>query len=626
MAWERELRQERRGKVDWSAAIEMLLALRSLEEGSSDLTRQAGVERPPPWILTLRDAAEWSPRPDPLLRAAARWTAALGWLASIDVYVEVLPSVDPSAWCRRACLLPRAPPTDLPVLRRVEDARGPALDSLWVSLNDLRPSPWPFNEFAERLRVTACALLRATDLSCAPLTRDLDSVVDAELRAVRHEFEGHRGLAARAMEAFPQRFEVLDQSLALLLGDSTTIYVTEISPQGWPIRQARSVPVLSRPPPPWYWRAAWPLYLQPHNERVVAHRARVLLADMAGRFAIRADRANLFGEFGLASRLVRVGVPLAIAIIGSAEGTVPLVVWVPPGIHETLLQSDSGVGETSLDLALAARSAENPTSSHGFASEDYDALNLFDHQTIQYVRGDTTSVETHAVVRPGSCAAARPLVGFFLLDTGMRELSRVIDPDPLKHPRKMYRLAPHPGDYVYSLELLDRACRTADRARYVLTVPPPAGRVVSDLMLVDELHFGDDRWARRIRGRPPVTVHPALTVAAGDDLRFYWELYGLVAEDLEADRLEVHFEVVNVRAERVFVRELGHVAADARERPGTLELRYHLTVPAGEGPLGLGLAVGVTEGTQGVHVARVRVTDTRTSQTATAERAFFVRG
>ena len=63
-----------------------------------------------------------------------------------------------------------------------------------------------------------------------------------------------------------------------------------------------------------------------------------------------------------------------------------------------------------------------------------------------------------------------------------------------------------------------------------------------------------------------------------------------------------------------------------RQRPGTLDIRYQLTVPPGDGVLGFGLAVGIPEGTRGVHVARVRVTDARTKRTVIAERAFFVRG
>ena len=144
-------------------------------------------------------------------------------------------------------------------------------------------------------------------------------------------------------------------------------------------------------------------------------------------------------------------------------------------------------------------------------------------------------------------------------------------------------------------------------------------------MLVDELYLGDERWTTRIKGRPPVTVRPSLTLNAGTTARFYWELYGVAADSMEAGRLQVTFEVVNVREEQVAVRELGDVAAQARRRRGTLDVQYQQTLPAGTGPLGFGLAVGIPEGTRGVHLARVRVADTQTGKTVSAERGFFVR-
>jgi len=425
------------------------------------------------------------------------------------------------------------------------------------------------------------------------------------------------------MEAAPDRFALLDQSLDLLLADST-----EMSPRTTVPGQGR-VGAPADPVPPGFWRTAWPLYLIPYNERLIAHRARLLLADMSQRLAFGDGQAGLFAPYGDPRTLVRIGVPPALARPpGNPEGRFPLITYMALGTYETIVRAGRDLEGVSLDFALAARSGIHPTSVSGFAAEDYDTFEALDHQAIQYVRDGQQHVELYTRWDPPpGCHDPRPLLGFFLLDAQLRQVARPIERDPAQPPAlKRFHLELAPGAYVYSLELLDRGCRQAERARYVLTLPPVADQRASDLMFADELYFGDERWVKRIEDRPPVTVRPSLTIAAGEVARFYWELYDVTADAMEKARLTVVFEVVNVREERVLVRELGKAAADARRRPGTLDIRYQLTVPPGEEVLGFGLAVGIPEGTRGVHVARVRVTDARTKRTVTAERAFFVRG
>jgi hypothetical protein len=502
--------------------------------------------------------------------------------------------------------------------------RRASLDSVWLTLDQLQGrSPWPFNELGERLRVTACALLRLTvpEFGCAPFTRDLDSVAAAELQAVRHEFGGSRRLAAAALETAPGRFAGLDTVLDHLVMDTIRVFA-----MGWPsaTRQPQAVPARL---PPGFWEASWPLYLVPHNERLVAHRARLLLADMAERLGYGDGREPLFGAYGDRSTLVRVGVPRAIARPPGPEvGRVSLITYTTPGTHETLVRPGNRLEGVPLDFALAARSGVHPVRASGFAAEDYDTLAALDHQQVRYLREGRSHVELYTRwTRPAGCPSARPVLGFFLLDARLQRVSRPIELDPAQPPAlKRFHLELAPGAYVYSLELLDRGCRRAERARYVLTVPPVEEQRASDLMLVDEAHFGGDRWVGRVGERPPVTVRPSLTLVSGDVARFYWELYGVAADATEAGRLTVTFEVVNVREERVPMRELGRAAAEARRRAGTLDIRYDLTVPPGDGPLALGLTVGIPEGTRGVHVARARVTDARTKRTVRVERAFFV--
>jgi len=649
--------------ANWTLPEMVMFVLRELRDGRADAEIAQGHRKSElatglgggasvqqlAWQTRLRQYADSLGTADSLGSAVARWVAVMGWLRNLNRFSFVVPTVDAPLGCQHGCLLQRPAPSDLPLLERFRESglaaaqfdtllawysqlsgigRRATFDSLWVSLNDLRPSPWPFNEFAERLRVTVCALLRLSRESqdCAPRTQDLDDVVAAELRVVRYEFEGHAGLADRAMEVAPGRFAALDQSLDLLFADSITILRT-VSGGLSDLQVPTRVPAPAGRVPRGFWRAAWPLFLQPYNERLIAHRARLLLADMSRRFAPEGE-VNLFDAYGESGMLVRIGVPLALARpLGEMEQRFPLVIYTPRGMHETVVRTGSGLDGVSLDLALAARSDIDPTTISGFAAEDYDAFRAMDHQVIRYRRAWQPRVELYTRwMSPLSCLNPLPTLGFFLLDSALQQVSKAIDLEPMKPPRvKRYFLELAPGSYVYSLELLDRSCRTAERARYVLTVPPAEEQRASDLMLADELYFGDERWVARITDRPPVTVRPSLTLAAGTVARFYWELYGITADAMQAGRLKVTFQVVNVEEQRVPVRELGRLAEQARKRAGTLDVKYELAVPAGDGPLGFGLALGIPEGTKGVHVARVRVTDTKTKQTVTAERAFFVR-
>jgi hypothetical protein len=667
----RAVRERRDAGVGWTIAHETQYVLRGMDDHQTDGQIVKGLGtfyrlQPRSWQEQLRKAAVHATN-DRLGAAAARWVAVEGWLADIDRFAVTLPTVTPPAGCQRGCMVRQLPPRDIPLLRRLRMTglaaaqldstwsevngaltvgRASALDSLMTGLDDLRPSPWPFNELAERLRVTACALLRVEPLAksstpllrsrngenaeqaaakmCLPAVEGLDSVVAAELNAVRYEFDGHAGLAARAMDAAPERFAMLDGSLDLLFGD--------------PFERGGRFPGAAgarRPPPgprataapPGFWRTAWPLYLLPYNERLIAHRSRLLLADLSRRFATSADEQNLFGAYGDPRTLVPIGVPLALARPWGGEGP-GLVTYMPVEMHETIVRRGRGMEGVSLDLALAARSSVNPLAVSGFTAEDYDSFGPLDHQVVQYVRDGRQHVELYTRWVPAPlCENPRPLLGFFLLDANLRMLSRAIDVNPMEPPRlKRFHLQPSAGTYVYSLEMLDRSCRTAERARYVLRVPPVDSIRISDLMLADELYLGDERWSARIKDRPPVTVRPSLNVNAGTVARFYWEVYDIPADSIEAGRLRVSFEVVNVREEQVAVRELGDVAAQARRRPGTLDIQYDQTLPAGSAPLGFGLAVGLPEGTRGVHLARVHIEDTKTGTTVSAERAFYVRG
>jgi hypothetical protein len=235
---------------EWSATGLVFFTAKQVARGVSDravdsLARGAMIRYLRPWQTRMRELAELEEARDPLLAAAARWTSVRGWLANLDRFARWVPMITPPIGCEHGCALRRSPPAGSPLLDRIREAgqngltldslwmeaneipfrgesledsvagppvlavgRAATLDSLWLSLNELQGrAPWPFDELAERLRVTACALLslRVAGFECTPLTKGLDSVVGAELQVVRFEFEGRRGLAGRAMEAAPER-------------------------------------------------------------------------------------------------------------------------------------------------------------------------------------------------------------------------------------------------------------------------------------------------------------------------------------------------------------------------------------------------------------------------------------
>jgi hypothetical protein len=472
--------------------------------------------------------------------------------------------------------------------------------------------------------VAVCALARLSDgvAGCWPEGPASSRRDSAEVGVMAHVFRGRHALAWPLMAEHPAWFAVLD---------SLRDHVDPPARRQAPPNPYRWVP--SRPPPPddrripvdQLWTAAWPLYLRPYNERLVVHRARLLLADVVWRLAAP-DVRGLFFPVGDPERIVAVGVPLGVAVAGSGSRRA-VMAWHPVGTHETAPATSRANGAVPLDLAIVATGSRG-TRVSGFASEHYDSFGPLDHQVVQYVRDGRRHVDFHTSWQgEPSCDAPRPLLGLFLLDGQLRELRRTMVSDLEPDRRIRLRLTLHAAVYVYSLELFDLGCRRAARARYMLTVAPAEGAMISDLILADELHYGDVyRGADRLRERQPATIRPALHFDAGDTARFYWEMYGIAADSAGIGRLRIQFEVVNVRQERVAVRDIARLAREAEEARAALDLAYTLTVPPGDGPLTSGLAVGLPDEARGIHVARLTVTDTRTGRSAVARRAFFVRG
>lgn len=574
---------------------------------------------PPDWraVFDAR-AAELDRREDGALAAGAlRWVRVRELLTILD-RVAAAPSEVPP--CEPDCFRLTQPPSSYRLLARLQEAgHDTTLVQLGTLFEGLARAPWPFHALGARAHVAVCALLRvgAGVAGCWPSADGMGRRDAAEVQAMMDVFRSRHALAARVMDEAGRWFDDLD-SLRDVVDSPVGAQFRQRTYAPWragPARDARVAPAV-------LWRAAWPLFLLPYNERLVVHRARLLLADVVWRLAAD-EAAGLFSPYGRPWSIVRVGVPLA--AVETESGAI--LAYYPAGTHETAPQTGRGGPSLPLDLAIVATGSRG-TRVTGFASEHYDTFGPLDHQVVQYVRDGRRHVDFHTSWDGApTCDAPRPLLGLFLLDGQMRELRRTTVPDPEPRRRVQLRLTLHPAVYVYSLELFDPGCRRAQRARYVLRVPSADGAMLSDLILADELYYGDAyRGADRLLERQPATIRPALDFAAGGTARFYWETYGVAADSLTAGRLRIEFEILNVRSERVAIRDLGRVAREAADAKPTLDVSYLVSVPAGDRPLTSSLAVGLPAEGRGVHIARLTVTDTMTGRTAQAQRAFFVRG
>jgi hypothetical protein len=429
-------------------------------------------------------------------------------------------------------------------------------------------------------------------------TAGLDERAAREIRVVAFEMSGGRHAAAREMAADSAWFSGLDRRRDVLGRDAL--------------------------PDQTFWRAAWPLLLEPYNPRLVAHRARVLLADMVRRAGPN-DGSGALGATADPERLVRIGIPRALLWVkggapGGGDEPVP-VVYVAPGFHETLVRASTPTDLPSLDLALAARDDERSVPApSGYEALDYDRLLPFDHQVFQYLRAGQRIVAFHAL-RPEvfPCAGSAARVGLFWLDQGLGVRQETVRAPPREQGRFLFRQAIADGTHVYSLEYLDRGCRVAARARYVLTVGGPGYEGISALALADTALLDAPR---RIDGDPLMMARPSLRVRGGDAVHLYWEMYGLEG-GAPHHSLAITLEILNVARQRVPVSALSRLAAAARNAPKT-QVAYQALVPEGQGPVAFALSVRLRGEATGVLVARLEIKDPATGRTYRVERPFSV--
>lgn len=559
---------------------------------------------------------------DPLLVGAASWVLAQQELRRFGKELLELVPIEgrlPSACVLlgrrtvRTCTIRAAPPPahTLRGLIAVNEALAGRIQRLRAHLDRAAGAPWPIDELALRTWV-AVELFVGTQASARALVPRLARLPDPavnDLRVLLGEFAGARDEAADILLGHPEH-GALDEHLSAFGNVGM--------------------------PPSVFWRVAWPLFLEPYNVRLVVHRARLLLGDLVRRLARRADLP--FWQYGSSESVILRGIPLGMVRVSrlarGANDRDVMVEYLDPNMYETLVRQGDPDRSIALDLALAVRDeSETIRAVSGYVPTHHGRILPFQHQVVQYVRDGKRHVDIYARRRfavaidargihgPPPCADEAPVTGLFLLDEQLGLLRSAVDSVAPRTRRHRFRLQLDPGTYVYSLELLDRQCRHAARARYVLVVDDPSGAKLSDLMLAEELRFAS---ILRLVTAQPMSALPGLTVRAGGPARFYWEVYEEPVAEGESGRLEVSFEIVDVKQGRVGVGRLGQVAAAAARTAPVVVVDYAVPVPAGDAPLVMGLSVELPEDARGLHVARLRVVNAASGRTYTKERAFFI--
>jgi hypothetical protein len=594
-------------------AVDVAFLARWLERGHPARSSDAEAAREESWkrLLRVRRAAQFAT--DPVAAGWARVVLAQWDLTWLDHRLFFVPprTVDtwrcpasPYGWC--AVRDPGWSPGQVGRLVEADTLLEPVLRRLKLDLHDAAAGPWPLSEIALRMRIGLQLALypRSPDpmIDDRVRTADLPEGTRAELLAMLAQFAGRPRLADSLMQAHAARFAPLDRELG-------TFSTGELSPAA-------------------FWVAAWPIYLEPYNARLLTHRARLLLADQLDRmipgdggFGLYPGRTGVVLR-GMPEMVFRLRDTVALSwAAGEVRRAADFVEIVDPAMHETILPMGRRRTELpALDLALAARGDERGVSSSGFVAAGYDVMRHLDHQVVRLVR-DTTAWLEFYTERPDVCAAARPVLGFFLLDDRFRIVRRHVDSAAAWRRRFRLRVPADSGTHLYSLELVDPSCHWAARARYVTSVAHPAAADMSDLVLAERLEIAE---AARVAGDMPITPRYGLLLAPGDLVHIYWEVYGVDVREDQRDRLAVAVQVVDVLKRPVAVGLLGRVARTARDRRPALDTEYDVTVPAGSGPLGMSISLGLPADAEGVYVARISVTDRQTKRTLTAERAFRV--
>jgi hypothetical protein len=483
------------------------------------------------------------------------------------------------------------------VARRSTGAHA-SLDRARKALTAALPDPWPFGAMALQT-LAGAELLFGTDSSRRALTSTIarahvDSVTAIRLTAMAWALGGRSDSANSVMERHRPAFASFD---------------TLVGPLEGRLRESPAV----------VWRTAWPLYLQGYNERLVAHRARVIAAGLLPTLSSPLSRALSFAP---PAALIRRGLPLRLELYGGSQ----FISYVSGRTQETILPAASG-SDRALDLNLSL-AASDPTHGQlvvtGFVPSAYDHLRDLPHQMMRYQRNRQAMADFFAQPPLPPDKSCGYQAGFFLLGNDLRLLRRGRDTLPAgQAPRMHYTTPVAPGAYVYSMEVLDTTCAVAARARYAFQVLlPEQGLAVSDVLLVEGAPTFD---AARVSGGIPVVGRAGVEVSALEPLSLYWEVYGVTAAELQTGRLLVEMDAVDVRRGRVPVVQLGDVQQRAEGANADATVRYAANAPPGTGPIGMALSVKIPAVQGAVCQIHVTITDQVAHAKATGTGSFYVR-
>ncbi|HEY8468411.1 MAG TPA: hypothetical protein VIL18_02155 [Longimicrobiales bacterium] len=227
--------------------------------------------------------------------------------------------------------------------------------------------------------------------------------------------------------------------------------------------------------------------------------------------------------------------------------------------------------------------------------------------------------------RPGDELDAGIFVFDALMEPAWRRPHQVHSTDePL---RLVYRFEVPAGRFTYGIEARqpgpDSVPQQFARAREHFAAEPFAGRLaISDLLLAHEIVPLRDPPARR--GDLAIVARRGTTLAAGEPLVLYFEVYGLTADEDGFGRYRAELAVEDTARHGVFagvIRGLRGLLGGETPEP---RVRWERTTPL-HGDLAIDyLSIQLTGAAPGEYVVRITLTDLATGEQAETIRGFRI--
>lgn len=373
------------------------------------------------------------------------------------------------------------------------------------------------------------------------------------------------------------------------------------------------------------WRLADPLYLTAANERRTEHFARRVWIRLLERRPSTAG-VTAWGD-DLAELTLRYGVPSQRArLVGRAMEDRGMVEWwdstqlgfLPPAAGVEGVPSWRAGGDWWPDRP-AARSQYSPATLR--------RLTRLEHRVTRFPDGASIRLRTDGRFVLDSLATGESVeTGLFVVDSTGEIIARRRERIPARRDTLdfAFEIGLPPGDYVYSVEALERDSRLAGRARHSVELSSARADTLalSDLLLLEPLRQSP-RPTRH--PRPPELPGPAWSVTPHDTVALLVEAHNLrsAGAGVTGYRTEVAVRPVDdaslpVRAARWVGRRLGLLDAERRVRVG-----WDAEGDAGRPEIiTLDLALGPLD--PGIYTVEIAVTDRATGIRRTTSRRLRV--